>query len=153
MPYFFIIDIMAVGMFYTRFPSKGASKSYPPHPYFDHIKTRRNYQIEIAKLNPPSSTKVNPSNWSGFSKGHQTGDYFIAIARFHGIPLVCMADALFPSFVRYFVKSVHSSPTNFNQKWPFSEDGLHLSTLGQTFLVHKLIMPVFDTYLLGTRLF
>ena len=73
--------------------------------------------------------------------------YYLALARFHRYPVLSMGDAMFPSFTCYFVNSVVGQADHRNQAWPFTRDGMHISPLGEAFLVKKLILPFLESEL------
>ena len=171
-PSFLLLDLMTVGSVYTSpevealdeqpkkqvpggFRTGRYNRAYPPRKqYFDQPITG-NVNAEVAKLNPPRDYCAQlqhqhklhgrPCYPFGFSRGASTGNYFAIVARFHQIPMLSTADAMFPSFTRHFVGSVaHASGTYEQQRWPFTLDGAHMSYFMSMLLVKRIILPFLD---------
>ena len=144
-PSYLLLDLFSVGAFYSL---KGGfdmtARCYPREtdgaPYWSSAVTG-NVADEVAKLNPPLKSKHPIEDSFGFSRGAEVGNYYAAVARFYGIPMISLADALYPSFSRFFVKTTKGRKVHINQKWPFNGDGIHLSTLGEVLLVRKFLVP------------
>lgn len=83
----------------------------------------------------------------GFNRGDYSHPYMLAFAKFYQHAMLSLTDCMWPSFVRYYL----AANDTYNQLWPFSEDGRHLSILGAAFLADKVILPFFKHALSAKR--
>ena len=151
-PSYMFIDLFTVGQYYspdwsgiTHYPIGGPGNTYWASP---SAATREAVvSVEVAKLNPHPEGKGMDNIERMWSRGAQSGNYLFALARFYGIPFVSLADAMFPSFTRYFVQSVAPNDTHGNQMWPFNDDGMHVNALSRLVLVDKLLISLLETEL------
>jgi hypothetical protein len=70
-------------------------------------------------------------------RGSEFGMNLLEYARFYRYPILSVADALFPSFLRFL--DTHSTC----KTWPYNGDGLHMTTIGYEILVHSIMKPFF----------
>ena len=154
-PAFVILDLFAIGEFYStkgeilrnlpQYPDQLHSGGQPPTYFIDPLLEPDDTSAELAEISKFNKGATLSSR--GFSRGASVSDSFVQLARFYGIPMISTIDAMFPSFTRFFVHSVDGRNDHQNQMWPFSHDGIHLSKLGQTYMLEKLLMPMLEKQL------
>lgn len=147
-PSFMILDFFYSGQFYENGEHyKPTQSAYPGDGYFSLPFV--SIDDEVKKFRPPVDDKQQYINSKGFNRGNRIGDQIASVARFYGIPMLSLVDATFPAFTRYFINSVSSpgSENHWNQRFPFSLDGVHMSSLGCSFFVNEVLLPFLDAEL------
>ena len=70
-------------------------------------------------------------------RGSPVGMNFLELARFYRYPFLSFKDAMFPSFVRFFL----THPLHHH--WPYGYDGVHFHSLGSRVLIYGILAPFF----------
>jgi hypothetical protein len=74
-------------------------------------------------------------------RGCDAGVFISSVARFYGQAMISTADAMYPSFVRHFIKYP------ITVMWPYSQDGTHLNPTGHAYLTGVLVIPFLEKQL------
>ena len=123
-PAILVIEMMTIREYYPE-----ESRHIWEHPGV-HVKPIRDTS-GVSRLDAPSE-----HGHESFNRGTMGGVYIAALARFYGFPMVSIADALFPSFLRYYTSYANTT------MWPYSKDGIHISELGGDVLIDDILFPL-----------
>ena len=90
---------------------------------------------------PLNATKAldigNPPYRIKLYRGSVYAPYMMDMARFYGMPVLSVADVLYPSWVRFFL--THAD----NERWPCTDDGYHTSVECAKLVAEHILKPFF----------